>query len=176
MNSKTIASCLLVLLGIPFVGQTSGVALNFTGTLQDMQCTFEQDDAPLLVEMPIQTVRYFWANSRSGVKPFDIGLKNCTTSAQGKLVTLTFNAASTQVIGGVTMLGTTGGTGLVIGLEDGTGNLVSVGKPVTAGRIENTGQGTVNRYRFGAYLTTSDPSTVKEGAYTATATFQVTYQ
>jgi type 1 fimbria pilin len=177
MSNGRRAWCLLALLGAPMLGMAGGgTAVNFTGTLVNNMCTFEQGDAPLVIEMPSQTVRFFSHYGRSEVKAFDIGLKNCTASTQGKLVKFTFTAPRTKVIGGVTMLDTDGGTGLVIGLVDGVGKDVSLGSAVSAGNIAQTGQGTVNRFRFAAFLTTLDPTKVREGAYTATVTFQLAYQ
>ncbi len=179
MMSRGNVGCVLALLAaIPQWGAAAGggVDLTFSGTLLDTQCQLERGDAPLLVTLPSRSVQAFREDGRTPSEPFDIGLKDCAAAMQGKLVTMTFSAAKTQNVGGITMLATEGGTGLLIGLEDGSGALISLGKPVSAGRITATGSEQVNRFRFGAYALAPDTAAVKEGPYTATATFEVSYQ
>ncbi|WP_258953874.1 fimbrial protein [Yersinia bercovieri] len=179
MMSRDNLWCVLALLVvIPNGGSAAGagVDLTFNGTLLDTQCRFEREDAPLLVTLPSRSVQDFSQYGRTPSESFDIGLKDCTAAMQGKLVTMMFSGAKTQTVGGIMMLAAEGGTGLVIGLEDGAGSLISLGKPVTAGQITVTGSGQVNRFRFGAYALAPDRAAVKEGPYTATATFEVSYQ
>ncbi|TSB25752.1 type 1 fimbrial protein [Serratia marcescens] len=155
----------------------SGVDLNFSGTLIDKQCTFAQGDDPLEVDMLSRSVSFFQRYTRTETVPFDIVLKNCTAATQSKLVMLTFSGTQTQVVGGETLLKTDGGTGILIGLESASGQAISIGSTVNAGTITQTGAAGENRFRFGAYAQRpTDVSTLAEGAYTATTTFEVTYQ
>ncbi|OMP56825.1 pilus assembly protein FimA [Serratia marcescens] len=154
-----------------------GVNLNFSGTLIDKQCTFAQGDNPLQVDMLSRSVSFFQRYLRTETVPFDIVLKNCTAATQSKLVRLTFNGTQTQVVGGVTLLKTEGGTGIMIGLETASGQAISIGSTVNAGTITQTGAAGENRFRFGAYAQRpTNLSTLAQGSYTATTTFTVTYQ
>ncbi|HGM5459994.1 fimbrial protein [Serratia ureilytica] len=168
----------LALLGtVVGTGPVSAVDLNFSGTLIDKQCTFAQGDDPLEVDMLSRAVSFFHRYPRTETVPFDIVLKNCTGATQDKLVTMTFSGTQTEAVGGVTLLKTDGGTGILIGLESASGQAISVGSPVNAGTITQTGSAGENRFRFGAYAQgPADLSTLAEGAYTATTTFEVTYQ
>ncbi|HFT7665013.1 TPA: fimbrial protein [Serratia marcescens] len=176
MNKQGRWLALALLGAVVGTGPVSAVDLNFSGTLIDKQCTFAQGDDPLEVDMLSRAVSFFHRYPRTETVPFDIVLKNCTGATQDKLVTMTFNGTQTEAVGGVTLLKTDGGTGILIGLESASGQAISVGSPVNAGTITQTGAAGENRFRFGAYAQPADLSTLAEGAFTATTTFEVTYQ
>ncbi|WP_415422983.1 fimbrial protein [Serratia marcescens] len=177
MNKQGRWLALALLGAVVGTGPVSAVDLNFSGTLIDKQCTFAQGDDPLEVDMLSRAVSFFHRYPRTETVPFDIVLKNCTGATQDKLVTMTFSGTQTEAVGGVTLLKTDGGTGILIGLESASGQAISVGSPVnTGGTITQTGAAGENRFRFGAYARPADLSTLAEGAFTATTTFEVTYQ
>ncbi len=176
MNKQGLWLALALLGVVAEIGPASAVDLNFSGTLIDKQCTFALGDDPLEVDMLSRAVSFFHRHSRTETVPFDIVLKNCTSATQDKLVTMTFRGTQTEAVGGVTLLKTDGGTGILIGLESASGQAISVGSPASAGTIIQTGAAGENRFRFGAYARPADLSTLAEGAFTATTTFEVTYQ
>ncbi|HGM7741133.1 TPA: fimbrial protein [Serratia marcescens] len=176
MNKQGLWLALALLGVVAEIGPASAVDLNFSGTLIDKQCTFAQGDDPLEVDMLSRAVSFFHRYPRTETVPFDIVLKNCTSATLDKTVSMTFSGTQTEVVGGVTLLKTDGGTGILIGLESDAGQAISVGSPVNAGTITQTGAAGENRFRFGAYARPADLSTLAEGAFTATTTFEVTYQ
>ena len=178
MSRGNVGCVLALLAAIPQWGAAAGkgVELTFSGTLLGTQCQLERGDAPLLVTLPSRSAQAFRKDGRTPSEPFDIGLKDCAAALQGKLVTMTFSGTKTQNVSGIMMLVAEGETGLLIGMEDGSGALISLDKPVPAGKITATGSEQVNRFRFGAYALAPDTAVVKEGPYTATATFEVSYQ
>lgn len=153
-----------------------GVDLLFSGTLVDKQCVFEQGETPLEVVMPSRAIKYFIKYKRTEPTTFDLVFKNCTSATQDKLVTITFTGAQTQMVDGINMLTPSGNTGLVIGLEDAAGNPVSVGTSFSMGKVVNTGNGSENRFRFGAYALAPDVNAVTAGAFSATTTFEIAFQ
>ncbi|EAR9301923.1 type 1 fimbrial protein [Salmonella enterica subsp. houtenae serovar 44:z36,[z38]:-] len=154
----------------------TGLDITFKGTLIDRQCVFEQDDMPLEVIFPPKGIRFFKTYIRTETMPFTLGLKNCTAATQGKTVDLTFSYPQTETVDGVAMLKPTGDTGLVIVLLDGAGNMIEQNKTVDVGSITQTGSGKINRFTLGAYVMAPSGVTVKEGKYSATATFMVSYR
>ncbi|EAB6708046.1 type 1 fimbrial protein [Salmonella enterica subsp. enterica] len=168
----------LLLLFIAGYLQAAGTKLNITfkGNLIDRQCVFEQGDGPLEVTFRPKAVRFFKFYSRTETVPFTLKLKNCTAATQGKTVDLTFSYSQTETVSGVAMLKPTGDTGLVIVLLDGAGNVVEPDKKVDVGKITQTGNGAINSFTLGAYVMAPSGVTVKEGNYSATATFMVSYR
>lgn len=166
-----------LLVTIAMSGQAASVELNFSGTLVDRQCTFAQGDDPLEVDMLSRSASFFHRYQRTETIPFYISLKNCTDASQGKLVTITFSGTSTESVGGVNLLKTNGGTGILIGIESASGQVISIGSPINTSTIIQAGSAGENLFRLGAYAQgPSDLSTLSEGAYTATATFEITYR
>ncbi|EAX8478873.1 type 1 fimbrial protein [Salmonella enterica] len=158
--------------------QAAGTALDvtFTGALVDRMCQFEQGDAPLEVTFPTRALKYFEQYGRTETETFAIGLKDCTSSTQAKLVDLTFAFPQTQVVNGVSMLKPSGDTGLLIGLLDGKNAPIVPDKAVEMGTITQTGDGTLNRFMLGAYVMSPPDGAVKAGQYSATTTFTVSYR
>ncbi|WP_079955225.1 fimbrial protein, partial [Salmonella enterica] len=137
---------------------------------------FEQGDQALEVTFPTRALKYFEQYSQTDTESFFITLKNCSSATKQKTVGLTFTFPQSVDTGSVTALKTSGDTGLVIVMVDGKGNPVKPGEMVSAGQIENTGNGSINRFPFGAYVMAPNGATVKAGRYSATATFTVSYQ
>ncbi|EJK1075822.1 type 1 fimbrial protein [Salmonella enterica] len=156
----------------------TGTPLNITfkGSLIDRVCEFEQGDQALEVTFPTRALKYFGHYNKTDTESFFIGLKNCTSATKQKTVGLTFTFPQPEDVGGITALKTSGDTGLVIVMVDGKGNPIKPGEVVNAGQIENTGNGSINRFSFGAYAMVPSGTTVKAGNYSATATFTVSYQ
>ncbi|ENT2893578.1 fimbrial protein [Salmonella enterica] len=178
MNKKRsglLGAGLLVMTGIAGAAGTS-LQVDFTGALVDRLCVFEQEDTPLEVTFPVRAVKFFDAYTKTDTEKFVIGLKNCTVSTQGKLVDLTFNAVQTVTVGGITMLLPEGDTGLAIALVDGKGQNVEPGEAVELGSITSHGDGSINRFSLGAYVTAQPGVAIKPGAYRATTTFTLSYR
>ncbi len=154
----------------------TGLDITFKGSLIDRQCVFEQGDVPLEVEFTPKAVKFFKVYSRTETMPFTLGLKNCTVGSLGKTVDLTFSYPQTEMVGGISMLKTTGDTGLVIALLDGSGNIIEPNKTVDVGMITQIGNGKVNRFELGAYAMAPPGVTVKAGGYNATVTVMVSYR
>ncbi|EAN8675969.1 type 1 fimbrial protein [Salmonella enterica] len=166
----------VLLLSVAGSACAAGLNITFKGSLIDRVCESEQGDQPLEVTFPTRALKYFEHHSQTDTESFFIGLKNCTSATKQKTVGLTFTFPQSEDVGGITALKTSGGTGLVIVMVDGKGNPVKPGEVVNAGQIENTGNGSINRFPFGAYVMAPPGATVKTGPYSATATFTVSYQ
>ncbi|WP_261821804.1 fimbrial protein [Pragia fontium] len=175
MNRGWLAGsfCLLLMLSL-----TSRAAkhldVRFNGVLLMESCQLEQEGGHQEVILPTKTLHFFDRNSRTETSPFYFGLKGCTPTMMGKTVKLTFSSAQTQQVNGVAMLATSGNTGLVIGLEDSAGQVITLGQAVKAGPISQVGPEGVNRYQFGAYALA--PGAVKADSYSAMVTVEVDYQ
>ncbi|HAK8485154.1 TPA: type 1 fimbrial protein [Salmonella enterica] len=178
MNKAGILSVVGVLLSMVGGACTAGTPLNvtFKGSLVDRVCEFEQGDQALEVTFPTRALKYFEQYSQTDTESFFITLKNCSSATKQKTVGLTFTFPQSVDTGSVTALKTSGDTGLVIVMVDGKGNPVKPGEMVSAGQIENTGNGSINHFPFGAYAMVPSGTTVKAGSYSATATFTVSYQ
>lgn len=175
MNRQLIAGSVSLLLVMSLASQAADqLTLAFNGVLLVANCQFDQEGGSQKVPLPSQNLRFFEHNSRTQTTPFTLGLKDCTPATLGKMVKLTFNSTQTQQVNGVTMLATTGDTGLVIGLEDGVGQAIILGSEVQAGSISQIGSAGINQFQFGAYALA--PGTVKAGDYNATVTVQASYQ
>ncbi|SFC05217.1 putative minor fimbrial subunit StfG [Pragia fontium] len=148
--------------------------VTFNGTLLLESCELEQEGGHQEVILPTKTLHFFDRNKRTETAPFFFGLKGCTPTMLGKTVKLTFSSTQTQLVNGVAMLATSGNTGLVIGLEDGAGQAIVLGREMSAGTLTQIGTGGVNRYQFGAYALA--PGAVKADRYSATVTVEVDYQ
>lgn len=172
--SKALAGAMIVCVSGAVLA--TPLQLEFSGTLIDRMCVFEQEDQPLEVTFPIRAVKYFDHYARTDTETFVVGLKNCSSATQGKLVDLTFSATQTVSVNGTTMLLPDGDTGLAIALVDGKGQTVEPEKAVELGSITSTGDGSLNRYRLGAYVMAQPGVTVKPGAYRATTTFTLSYR
>lgn len=165
--------CLLLMLSLASRA-ADRLELEFNGVLLRANCLFDQEGSSQKVSLPNHRLSYFEHNTRTQTTPFTLGLKDCMPATLGKMVTLTFNSTQTQQVNGVAMLATTGGTGLVIGLEDSLGQAIILGREVKAGTISQIGSGAANRFQFGAYALA--PGTVKAGDYSATVTVEARYQ
>lgn len=177
MNKMGLWLVLLQLSGFSGASHAEGVNLNFSGALIDKQCSIDDAEGRLKVDMLSRSLSFFHRHPRTETITFDIILKNCSSATASKLVQLTFNGANLENVGNVKLLKTDGNTGILIGLEDTSGQLISIGDVINAGKIKETGQGSENSLRFGAYAQAPrDLSTLKEGAYNATAAFQIAFQ
>ncbi|MNE38732.1 Fimbrial adapter PapK precursor [compost metagenome] len=175
MNRLLMGGSASLLLALSLASQAADhLELVFKGVLLVANCQFDQEGGSQKVSLPSQNLRFFEHNSRTQTTPFTLGLKDCTPATLGKMVKLTFNSTQTQQVNGVAMLATTGGTGLVIGLEDSLGEAIILGREVKAGTISQIGPGGVNRFQFGAYALA--PGTVNAGDYSATVTVEANYQ
>ncbi|AKJ41304.1 fimbrial protein [Pragia fontium] len=148
--------------------------VTFRGVLLMESCQLEHEGSIQEVSLPTNRLHFFENNKRTETTPFYFGLKKCSPTMMGKTVKLTFTSAQTQLVNGVRMLATSGNTGLVIGLEDGFDQAITLGQAVRAGTISQIGEAGVNRYRFGVYALA--PGVVKVGNYNATVTVEVGYQ
>ncbi|MBC3377665.1 type 1 fimbrial protein [Serratia fonticola] len=173
MNGRLIGGgvCLVLSLASQAVDH---LELAFNGVIMVAECQFDQEGSSKEVHLPSQNLRFFERNSRTQTTSFTLGLKNCSPAILGKMVKLTFNSTQTQQVNGVAMLATTGDTGLVIGLEDALGQAIILGREVKAGTISQIGSGSINQFQFGAYALA--PGAVKAGNYSATVTFEASYQ
>ncbi|EBV5086362.1 type 1 fimbrial protein [Salmonella enterica] len=153
----------------------NGLDVKFSGTLIDRVCTFVQGDQPLEVEFPSRALKYFEHHSRTTVKAFDIVLKDCSSATLAKTVEMTFSSARTVVVNGQTFLEPEGGTGLVIGLQDGNGTPVEPGTAFNLGSIRTIGSGSENRFTLGAYAMAPAGKTIMAGPYKAVTTFTLNY-
>ncbi|EBO9664764.1 type 1 fimbrial protein [Salmonella enterica subsp. enterica] len=180
MNKENgcVAAVWLTLLLVAGCLQTVGAehSLSLQGTLLDNVCIFEQEDAPLEVTFPVRALKYFQNYSRTETESFVIGLKNCSAITQGKMVNLMFSFPQTQVVNGVAMLKSSGDTGLVIALVDGSGGAIVPDHALEPGKIEHTGPGSMNRFTLGAYVMAPEGGIVKAGPYSAMANFTVSYR
>lgn len=164
-----------LLLALSMASQAADhLALVFNGVLLVSNCQFDHESGSQKVHLPSQNLRFFEHNSRTQTTLFTLGLKDCMPATLGKMVKLTFNSTQTQQVNGVAMLATTGDTGLVLGLEDGLGQAIILGREVKAGSISQIGSGGINQFQFGAY--TLAPGAVKAGDYSATVTVEASYQ
>ncbi|HFW4533980.1 TPA: fimbrial protein [Salmonella enterica subsp. enterica serovar Chester] len=178
MNSRICPWLMVVGLMMTSGVQAAGTTLDitFTGALIDRMCLFEQGDAPMEVTFPARAIKYFEQYGRTETQTFAIGLKDCSSSTQAKLVDLTFAFPQAQVVNGVPMLKPSGDTGLVIGLLDSKGSPIEPDKAVEVGTITQTGNGSLNRFTLGAYVLAPEGSQVKAGQYRASTTFTVSYR
>ncbi|EBU5257370.1 type 1 fimbrial protein [Salmonella enterica] len=179
MNKAGIVSVVgMLLLSVAGRVCAAGSVLDvtFKGSLVDLACEFDQGDQPLEVAFPTRALKYFEHHNQTDTESFFIGLKNCSSATKQKTAGLAFAFPQSEDVGGITALKTSGDTGLVIVMVDGKGSPVKPGEVVNAGQIENTGDGSINHFPFGAYVMAPNGTTVKAGSYSATATFTVSYQ
>ncbi|ECI4646638.1 type 1 fimbrial protein [Salmonella enterica subsp. salamae] len=168
--------CLALVRPYGVLAAGNGLDVEFSGSLIDRVCTFEQGDQPLEVELPSQELKYFEHHSRTAVEAFDIVLKDCSSATQTKMVEMTFSSARTVVVNGQTFLDPDGGTGLVIGLQDGNGTPVEPGTAFNLGSIRTIGSGSENRFTLGAYAMAPAGKTIMAGPYKAVTTFTLNYR
>ncbi|AKJ41289.1 fimbrial protein [Pragia fontium] len=168
-----LSVCLLLLLSLASRADDN-LNVVFNGRLLAQSCEFDSVGGYQEIPLPTKTLHFFDRQTRTESTPFTLGLIGCTSSTMGKVVKLTFSSAQTQLVNGVAMLATSGNTGLVIGLEDGAGQAITLGQAVNVGSISQVGPVGVNRFQFAAYALA--PGAVKAGSYSATVTFEVDYQ
>lgn len=177
MNKPGLWLWLVMQAGMAGPAGAAGVDLNFSGALIDSQCMLDPASAALAVSLPQHPPSFFQAAGRTVPVTFDLVLKNCSSTLLNKAVQVTFSSTSTQAVGGVMLLDTEGGTGILVGLEDMTGQAISVGSAVNAGTLTQTGATGENHFRFRAYAQgPADLSAPVLGTYTATTTFAMSYQ
>lgn len=151
--------------------QGQGV-VNFKGTVIDAPCGIDPDSADQTIDFGQISKSYLNSNGISVKKDLNIKLVNCDLSGDDakKTVQVTFNGAT--VNGHKDELGTAGDTGTAVVISGQDGKLISFGTPGTAQNLKD-GENTLH---YSSWVKKASDGTVKEGAFTAVADFNLSYQ
>lgn len=156
-----------------FNAQAQEVQIDFKGTIIDKTCYFSPSNSgELIVTLPPKTVKYFEKYKRTLPISFDLKLENCSDLTIGKEAIFTFTSLHSQIVDGLTMLSTIGGTGIVLGLKDKDLNPIIFHKPITLGFMQSNNS---TIFRLNIYALAPDLNILKEGPYESSVNFIVSY-
>ncbi|MDQ8061171.1 fimbrial protein [Escherichia coli] len=151
--------------------QGQGV-VNFKGTVIDAPCGIAPESADQTIDFGQISKTHLENSGISVKKDVDIKLVNCDLSGGEKKVKVTFSGRS---LGDGTELGTAGNTGTAIKMSAADGSFVKFDGATSVGSYNlKTGDNTM---RYSAWVQkASTASSVTEGAFTAVANFNLTYE
>ncbi|MEB0990336.1 MULTISPECIES: fimbrial protein [Citrobacter] len=159
-----------------FGAQANGQGVvNFKGTVIDAPCGIASESADQTIDFGQISKAHLDADGISVKKNLDIKLVNCTLAKPAgagnfKTVNVAFTGTTT---GQNTELGTSGKTGTAI-VVSGAGDVL-VDFTGAAGAASNLQNGD-NTLRYSAWVKKATGGTLSEGAFTAIANFNLTYQ
>lgn len=146
--------------------------VNFKGSVIDAPCGIAPESADQSIDFGQISKAHLAADGISVKKDLDIKLVNCDLSDGKKKVKVTFSGTS---LGDGTELGTAGNTGTAIKVSAADGSFVKFDGATSVGSYNlKTGDNTM---RYSAWVQkASTASSVTEGAFTAVANFNLTYE
>ncbi|EOT8120613.1 fimbrial protein [Escherichia coli] len=178
---KSLVAGIVAMAMFSFGAQANGQGVvNFKGTVIDTPCGIASESADQTIDFGQISKAHLEANGTSVKKDLDIKLVNCAlakpatggnTPAPFKTVKVAFTG--TTITGQNTELGTSGSTGTAI-VVSGAGD-AQVDFTGTAGAASNLQNGD-NTLRYSAWVKKATGGTLSEGAFTAIANFNLTYQ
>lgn len=173
MNKFIIATMFAstISFGVNAANQGQGV-INFKGTVIDAACGIAPESADQTIDFGQISKAHLNAGGISVKKNLNIKLVNCDISGKDakKTVQVTFNGST--VNGHNDELGTAGDTGTAVVISGQDGKLVSFGTAGTAQKLKD-GENTLH---YSSWVKKATGGTVKEGAFTAVADFNLSYQ
>ncbi|CAD5551222.1 TPA: fimbrial protein [Escherichia coli] len=178
---KSLVAGIVAMAMFSFGAQANGQGVvNFKGAVIDTPCGIASESADQTIDFGQISKAHLEANGTSVKKDLDIKLVNCAlakpatagnTPAPFKTVKVAFTG--TTITGQNTELGTSGSTGTAI-VVSGAGD-AQVDFTGTAGAASNLQNGD-NTLRYSAWVKKATGGTLSEGAFTAIANFNLTYQ
>ncbi|HEF8774330.1 fimbrial protein [Providencia manganoxydans] len=147
---------------------SSDLLINFNGNLVDKKCEIKQSD--ITVQFIPYSLGYIEISGNvSDKKPLRIEFENCTPTMMNKIIKISLYSANIYSKNGISYLRTQGGTGLIVGLENLSGELISFNQPLEVSvSSENTAELMLN-----AFLTKGDFA--NPGTVHGTASIMVNY-
>lgn len=177
---KSLVAGIVAMAMFSFGAQANGQGVvNFKGSVIDTPCGIASESADQTIDFGQISKAHLEANGTSVRKDLDIKLVNCALAkpaaggskpAPFKTVKVAFTGTTT---GQNTELGTSGSTGTAI-VVSGAG-AAPVDFTGTAGAASNLQDGD-NTLRYSAWVKKATGGTLSEGAFTAIANFNLTYQ
>ncbi|HDY1778221.1 TPA: type 1 fimbrial protein [Escherichia coli] len=172
MNKVIMATMLAstISFGVNAADQGHGV-VNFKGIVIDAPCGIAPESADQTIDFGQISKSHLESGGISIKKDLNIKLVNCDISGADakKKVQVTFSGATVNSHNDE--LGTAGDTGTAVVISGQDGRLVSFG---TAGTAQNLKDGD-NTLHYSSWVKKASGSSVKEGAFTAVADFNLTY-
>ncbi len=163
---KNILVILVSLMAVPVFA--SDLIINFNGNLVDKKCEIKQSD--ITVQFIPYSLGYIEVSGNiSDKKLFKIEFQNCTPIMMNKMITISLDSTNVYRRNNIDYLTTQGGTGLIVGLENMSGELISFNQPLEVQvSTENKAELVLN-----AFLTKGDFA--KPGTINGTASIMVNY-
>lgn len=156
----------LVSFGANAANQGQGI-VNFKGTVIDAPCGIAPESADQSIDFgQISKSHLNTADGISVKKDLNIKLVNCEPN---KSVKVTFTGATLE--GDNTALGTAGDTGTAVVISGQDGKLVQFG---SEGAAQSLKEGD-NTLHYSSWVKAASKGSAKEGAFTAVANFNLTY-
>lgn len=142
--------------------------INFNGNLVDKKCEIKQSD--ITVQFIPYSLGYIEVSGNiSDKKLFKVEFQNCTPTLMNKMIKISLDATNIYSRNGIDYLRTQGGTGLIVGLETLSGELISFNQPLEVQvSTENKAELVLN-----AFLTKGDFA--RPGTINGTASIMVNY-
>lgn len=148
--------------------------VKFTGSIIDAPCSIAPgENGEQVVDLGEVSKKLMENGGTSTPKNFEIKLEQCDISDGKSNVTATFTGAASSLNGD--LLGITGtAKGASIAITDGSGQLIKLGSPSPAQKLQNGN----NTLEFSAYLqgSTTSGTEVVPGSFTSVADFTLAYQ
>ncbi|HBR2043255.1 TPA: type 1 fimbrial protein [Klebsiella pneumoniae] len=168
MKKNVVAAAMamaLVSFGVNAADQGQGI-VKFKGTVIDAPCSIAQGSEDQSINFGSISKSHLNADGISQKKDLDIMLINCEPN---KSVEVTFTGQT--IAGATTELGTAGDTGTAVMISGQDGKFVEFG---TKGGAQALKAGD-NTLHYSTWVKKATNGTVKEGAFTAVANFNLTY-
>ncbi|EFH5719328.1 fimbrial protein [Escherichia marmotae] len=140
--------------------------VNFKGTVIDAPCGIAPESADQSIDFGQISKSHLNADGISVKKDLNIKLVNCEPN---KSVKVTFTGATLE--GDNTALGTAGDTGTAVVISGQDGKLVQFG---SEGAAQSLKEGD-NTLHYSSWVKAASKGSAKEGAFTAVANFNLTY-
>lgn len=147
---------------------SADLLINFNGNLVDKKCDIKRSD--ITVQFIPYSLGYIEVSGNISDKQlFKVEFDNCTPTLLNKMISISLNSTNVYKKNNIDYLNTQGGTGLIVGLENTHGELVSFNKPLEV-QVESDNTAVL---ALNAYLTKGDFA--RPGSLYGTASIIVNY-
>ncbi|WP_394854504.1 fimbrial protein [Serratia marcescens] len=172
---KTALAMALLCMSHTGWGAPPAVAVNYRGELVAEPCVIPPGEENIELDFGTVIDKYLYLNQRTAGKEFTIQLTECDLSL-GETVSVSFSGTESVALPGLLAISSGGASGIAIGLENVSGELLPLNQPSGKLRLQEGS----NRITLKAYVR-GEPEAIKNksiarGEFVSTATFLLDYE
>ncbi|CAM4142588.1 fimbrial protein [Serratia nematodiphila] len=171
---KTALAMALLCMSHTGWGAPPTVAVNYRGELVAEPCVIPPGEENIELDFGTVIDKYLYLNQRTAGKEFSIQLTECDLSL-GETVSVSFSGTESVALPGLLAISSGGASGIAIGLENVSGELLPLNQPSGKLRLQEGS----NRITLKAYVR-GEPEAINSksigrGQFTAVSTLSLNY-